>query len=97
MRTLIHKLTGENTIVRSPTYTYFSKYEPNIYHFDLYRIDDYETFTNIGAEDIFADQNAIRLVEWPELLEGIYTPTITIELKKVPEHQELREITIVRH
>ena len=97
VRSLIGKLSGPETIVRSPTYTYFSTYAPNIYHFDLYRIEDYETFINIGAEDIFADPTAIRFVEWPELLEGKYAPTIRITLKKIPEDEHLREITIEKN
>ncbi len=93
---MIQKLTGQSTIVRSPTYTYFSKYEPNIYHFDLYRIDDYETFTNIGAEDIFEDDTAIRFIEWPEILGDQYAPTISITLKKIPDDEGLREVIIER-
>lgn len=38
--------------IKSPTYTYFQKYESGpsgetFYHFDLYRIGEYETFLNI--------------------------------------------------
>lgn len=35
-------------IVRSPTYTYYQKYGSNIYHCDLYRLEDYSTFVSIG-------------------------------------------------
>jgi tRNA threonylcarbamoyladenosine biosynthesis protein TsaE len=34
-------------IVRSPTYTYYQKYGSNIYHFDLYRLEEYGTFASI--------------------------------------------------
>jgi tRNA threonylcarbamoyl adenosine modification protein YjeE len=36
---LRHHLKDSALVVRSPTYTYYQKYEHNIYHFDLYRIE----------------------------------------------------------
>ncbi len=38
--------------VKSPTYVYYRKYGSFLYHFDLYRVEDYETFVNIGGEEI---------------------------------------------
>ena len=41
-------LNNPTLVVRSPTYTYYQKYDSNIYHCDLYRIEDYTTFISIG-------------------------------------------------
>ena len=95
-RSIIRRLTGPETIVRSPTYAYFSKYGENLYHFDLYRIEDYETFVNIGAEEIFENPDAIRLVEWPDRLEGRWKPTITVTLEKVEGDETLRRVNVTR-
>jgi tRNA threonylcarbamoyladenosine biosynthesis protein TsaE len=55
-------------VVRSPTYTYYQKYSTSIYHFDLYRLEDYDTFVSIGGEEILGDSCTITLIEWPEIL-----------------------------
>lgn len=79
-------------IVRSPTYTYYQKYGDNIYHFDLYRLEDYDTFISIGGEEILSDTSTIALIEWPEILgESVnYTKKISIELME----DGGREVTI---
>lgn len=82
---LRHEFQDPTMIVRSPTYTYYEKYShpitgKNIYHFDLYRIEDYTTFVSIWGEEIFADPNSIMLVEWPELLEGFVEATRVVRI-----------------
>lgn len=94
-------------VVRSPTYTYYQKYQKNcefwivnselqkikpeltinnlaftIYHFDLYRLEDYDTFISIGGEEIIEDTHSICLIEWPEILGDavVYTKKISIEV-----------------
>lgn len=55
---------------------------PTIYHFDLYRLEDYDTFISIGGEEILEDRDIIALIEWPEILWDAvqYTKKISIEL-----------------
>jgi len=45
---IISTLLGTPITVKSPTYTYYNKYDQNIYHFDLYRLQTYDDFVNIG-------------------------------------------------
>jgi len=71
-RGLIHKAGYQGT-VKSPTYTLLEAYElpaANIYHFDLYRLQDEEELLFLGCDDYFSPGN-LCLVEWPEKAEGV--------------------------
>jgi tRNA threonylcarbamoyl adenosine modification protein YjeE len=47
IRSLLRRhFENQDLIVRSPTYTYYQSYE-NIYHFDLYRIEDPSVWMSI--------------------------------------------------
>lgn len=83
-----------NLIVRSPTYTYYQKYGDNIYHFDLYRLEDYDTFISIGGEEILSDASTIALIEWPEILgESVaYTKKVSITLMEDGGREVIVEI-----
>lgn len=73
-RALINAMPGEAEDVPSPTFTLVQTYHrgnSEIWHFDLYRLDDPEDAFELGIEDAFAD--AISLIEWPEKL-GNYLP-----------------------
>lgn len=82
IRHLLRNYFGDLSIqVRSPTYTYYTKYD-HIYHFDLYRVDDYDGFISIGGDEILQNPENISLIEWPEILEWHINPThrVTIEI-----------------
>lgn len=74
----------ENIIVRSPTYTYYQEYFrenfSKIFHFDLYRLEDLETFYLIGGMEIAENSDAIMLIEWPEILGDLVKPTKIIHI-----------------
>lgn len=80
IRALLRKFFQKNDIiVRSPTYTYYQQYE-NIYHFDLYRLEDFETFYMIGWAEIAESPDTIMLVEWPEILGEHISPSKKVEI-----------------
>lgn len=73
-RALINAMPGVVEDVPSPTFTLVQTYdrgEAEIWHFDLYRLEDPEDAFELGIEDAFAD--AISLIEWPDKL-GTYLP-----------------------
>lgn len=78
--------------IKSPTYTYYNKYEI-IYHFDLYRLKDYESFFLIWWEDILDNNDSVIIVEWPDIIEKYYTPDIDITINKICIEDQ-REIII---
>lgn len=95
IRHLLRKhFSNPELIVRSPTYTYYQKYEnsPAIYHFDLYRVEDVPTLHSIGAIEILENPDTIALIEWPELIEDFIKPTKKISIQ-ILENGE-REIVI---
>lgn len=79
---IINNLLKINEEVKSPTYTYYNKYAENVYHFDLYRLKEYDEFFAIWAEDILDNDKNICIIEWPEIISKYYKPTIEIFLEK---------------
>jgi tRNA threonylcarbamoyladenosine biosynthesis protein TsaE len=84
---IINNLLWNKSNVTSPTYTYYNKYD-DIYHFDLYRLKDYDEFFAIWAEDILDNNSWVIIVEWPELIEKYYSPDIEIFLSKCDNEDE---------
>lgn len=74
---------GYSGAVKSPTYTLLEPYEIDgreIYHFDLYRINDPEELLLIGIDELLASP-ALKLIEWPEQGAGIIAPPdVTVSL-----------------
>jgi tRNA threonylcarbamoyladenosine biosynthesis protein TsaE len=59
---------GVKEDVTSPTFALVHRYAGRlspVYHLDLYRLDKPEELTNIGWDEIMAEE-ALVLVEWPE-------------------------------
>ncbi|MCL2156146.1 MAG: tRNA (adenosine(37)-N6)-threonylcarbamoyltransferase complex ATPase subunit type 1 TsaE [Leptospirales bacterium] len=58
--------------ITSPTFSLMEVYEGNItlYHFDLYRIEDQNEFTNLSFEEYW-EGDGVSVIEWPEIAENI--------------------------
>ena len=72
--------------ISSPTFTIvneYSKNDLNIYHFDLYRLENLDEFYAIGGTEYF--NNGICLIEWGEMIEPILTQYIKINISKDSE------------
>ena len=81
--------------ITSPTYTYYNRYNDN-YHFDLYRLKDYDEFFAIWWEDILDNNTWIILVEWPDLISKYYKPDLVINITKTDIDDE-RQIEIIEN
>ncbi|MEY3107116.1 MAG: hypothetical protein RIT35_1289 [Pseudomonadota bacterium] len=68
-RFLINAYFFEEQEVPSPSYTLVQTYQTStiqIYHFDLYRLKEYEEIFELGIEDALA--GGVSIIEWPELI-----------------------------
>ncbi len=68
----ILKYFGKENEISSPTFTIVNEYnldDLNIYHFDVYRLEDQDEFYAIGGEEYF--DKGICLIEWGEKIENI--------------------------
>ncbi len=90
-RTIIQTLSGDDTVVPSPTFTLVQTYENKdgkISHFDLYRINDKSELIEIGLP--YAVDNDITLIEWPDIADDILPEnTINIFLESYKDGRKL--------
>lgn len=88
--------------ISSPTFTIVNEYtcdnsddintnqNTNIYHFDVYRLNDIDEFYAIGGEEYF--DNGICIIEWGELIKDALPKEyihITINRSKNNEHERI--------
>ena len=78
--------------ISSPTFNIVNEYvseKNNIYHFDVYRLEDSDEFYAIGGEEYF--EKGICLIEWGEMiLDVLPKDYIHIKILKKPEDENLR-------
>ena len=83
----------DERVVKSPTFTLMNIYrgEKTIYHIDLYRasVADVEIL-----EDFLPSEDGITVVEWPEILENIVKPDMTV-IMDFGEGENERKVTFV--
>lgn len=87
---------GLENEISSPTFTIVNEYKKediNIYHFDVYRLEDSDEFYAIGGEEYF--EKGICLIEWGEIIENILPKKhITVTFKRNLDEENKREIEI---
>lgn len=87
--------------ISSPTFTIVNEYHTpnlNIFHFDVYRLEDAEEFSYIGGEEYF--EKGASIIEWGERIEELlpneYTK-ITFSRDLTHENRRILEIEKVFH
>ena len=65
----------------------------DVYHFDLYRLKDYDEFFSIWWEEILDNNPWVIIIEWPEIIKKYYLSDLTIFLNLTDNTSE-REIII---
>jgi tRNA threonylcarbamoyladenosine biosynthesis protein TsaE len=81
---------GVTEPVTSPTFTIVNKYtgsKGNIYHFDMYRLEDEEEALAAGLDELIDEPSAIKLIEWPEKAAAIIPDdAIVINITKIDDN-----------
>ena len=82
--------------ITSPTFTIVNEYHKNdinIFHFDVYRLEDSSEFYEIGGDEYF--ENGICLIEWGELIkDALPKDYIHITFSKNDNNENLRNLLI---
>lgn len=82
--------------ISSPTFTIVNEYlsdKMNIYHFDVYRLEDSDEFFAMGGDEYFS--KGICLIEWGEIIEDILPkPYTKVVFSKDEDNEEIRNLDI---
>ena len=87
---------GLENEISSHTFNIVNEYvnrDVNVYHFDVYRLEDEDEFYAIGGEEYF--EKGICLIEWGEMIESaLPNKYIQISFSRNLEDENVREIVI---
>ena len=90
------KFYGLDSEISSPTFTIVNEYKKddiNIYHFDVYRLEDVDEFYAIGGDEYFS--SGISIIEWGEIIqEALPKQYIKIDFKKDKSDENIRYLNI---
>jgi len=93
----IVKLLGAKDEANSPTFAIVNEYHtPNqkIFHFDLYRLNDFEEALDFGIEEYLDADNSYVFIEWADVIENIL-PANSQKIRIIVKDFQTREIQII--
>lgn len=87
---------GLENEISSPTFTIVNEYKKddiNIYHFDVYRLEDSSEFYEIGGDEYY--ENGICIIEWGEIIEdALPNDYIKIDFSRNLDDENSRTLNI---
>ena len=90
------KALGVKDVVTSPTFNIVKEYDGKkmkLYHFDMYRIEDFGELQEIGAEDIlYKNEHDVSVVEWPDNVKMDYKNIVKITIEKVSDTERIFKV-----
>lgn len=100
--TFVRALAGargiDETMVRSPSYTFLHEYraDPPLFHFDLYRLESPDELYELGWDE-YLEREGVVLVEWGERA-GEFLPDryFLIEFEIIDEDKRMIDISLVQ-
>ncbi len=90
------KALGVKDVITSPTFNIVKEYDGKkmkLYHFDMYRIEDFGELQEIGAEDIlYKNEHDVAVVEWPDNAKMDYKNIVKITIEKVSDTERIFKV-----
>ncbi len=95
---ILNSLEFDIDEVTSPSYTLVNHYEAkfNVYHLDLWRLEDGSDITfAVGLDEILEDETAVVIIEWAEKLGDKFKfPEKTLQIYLTGDGDAARRISI---
>lgn len=85
---------GVKTVVTSPTFNIMKLYQGKklaLCHIDAYRLSSSQDLEAIGVNDYLGDKQTVTIIEWADLVPGIWPKKATkVKFKNLTEGREIK-------